>query len=235
LPRSSRADSSGDNSKIGKTAAVSPDRLIEMMMDPLEPAAITLIMDKTGISAGTVSYWKMKLPGFKKRYSDAMKIMKKKKPGAIIKKPHANTKTGWESDFEEAYAVTGRFNYSCDVAGIHRDTVQSRLNPESTTYDEAFATRFKDLEKNVDRSLIDVAHKRALESESDSMIKFLLATRMPETFGHKVTHQNVLSATIEYKVIEEKAAKFLEEVFGPVIEGEIIESASQPKRLPAAV
>lgn len=217
---------------VGKHAAISPDRLIEMMIDPSEPESAIQIIKKSGLSPATITLWKRKIPGFEKMYKQAMRKMKTKVEDA---KPRPRIrKTGWEQPFLDIYSKTGRFHQSCQDAGVHYKTVESRKDPEATTYSPDFHERFKEAERAIKTLLVDVAHKRAIEGESDGMIKFLLATHLPETYGTKVTNTNIIEAKIEFRVVEENARKFLEEVL-PELDGEFVDTTERPTLLLQAV
>jgi hypothetical protein len=201
---------------------VTPEQLLEKMKDPSEPDGIVELCKKIGLSSGTINYWARTKPGFKRQYTLAKKKMasKNKKPQKTVNLK--NRHTGWEEEFLEAYVLcNGRFGYACDVVGVGNGTVKDRLNPERNTFDPKFVEAFKEAQASVNRSLVDVAYKRAIEDESDTMIKFLLSTTMPEQFGSTTTHK--IEGKIEHSVVERKAQEFLAGIFGEEVEGEFEE------------
>lgn len=208
-----------------------------MMEDPSQPSTVAEILKSTGLSSATVANWQKKDREFKKKYILAKRKMASKnlpQPEEANKNPNIR-KTGWEDDFRKLYEATGRFTYSCEMVGVSPETVTKRLDPESSTYDPVFADEFALSEARLNRTLEDVAHERAIEEKSDVMIKFLLTSKVPR-YGKTVTHNNIINAKVEYKIIEEKAQKFLEAIFGEVLEGEIVDSiAVKPRSIPASV
>lgn len=200
---------------------VTREGLIEIMKDPNRPNTIRAILGDTGLSSGTLSLWIKKGDGFRAQYRMAMMAMKKKNKK---RRQPSKMHTGWEDEWIEAYELCGgRFGYTCEVTGVDRRTVNNRLDPSSPLYDKLFVKKYEEAEQAVNRSLVDVAHKRALKDESDTMIKFLLMTKLPDQYGKTTTHQ--FNAKIEYTVIEERARKFLQNVFSNDIEGEFYESS----------
>lgn len=215
----------------GKSAAISPEKLLELMLDPEEPNSVVQILKKVGLSPGTVTIWKQKIPGFKKAYTKALRGIRSK---SVEQEKGLARKTGWEDDFIEFYSKNGKYYDACDRAGVHHKTVSSRLEEDNKLFDPVFSEQFKEADAGVSRALVDVAHKRAIEDESDGMIKFLLATRLPDTYGQKITKTNIVKAEIEFTVVEERARKFLSEVLD-VVDAEFIESSEGQGLLPEAV
>lgn len=192
------------------------------MKNPEEPDSIVELCKKTGLSSGTINYWARNKPGFKGQYRMAKKIMakKNKRPAPVVN--IKNRRTGWEDEFLEAYVLcNGRRKYAAEVVGIGHSTVEDRMNPKKGTYDEVFTERFKEAHALVNRSLVDVAYKRAIEDESDTMIKFLLSTTMPDEFGKTTTLK--IDGKIEHSMVENRASEFLRGVFGEVIDAEYVE------------
>jgi hypothetical protein len=200
-----------------------------MMKDPKEPHRVVDILQKTGLSAGSIAYWRKKVPGFDKEYVAALKKMKTKRKDTPPEERHPNFKTGWEKDFLDAFVSTGRLAYSAALAGVDKDTVKNRIDEMSGTYDPEFAKLFKKAQSELGETLEDKAFERALEKESDTMLKHLLAVHLPEKHGKRDGPQTV---NIQFNVLEERGRKFLEEIFQPVIEAEIV-STAETKRIPA--
>lgn len=205
--------------------------LLLAMRDPAKPGVVKKLLEDVGITAATVTYWKKNIPGFRRKYAAAFKTMQRKH---LTKVELGLVKTGWEDTFLEVYPQTGRFNYSCQLAGVDPQTVKKRLDKDNSCYDPVFSEAFGLCDPYINQSLEDLAHKKAIEDESEGMIKFLLTTKMPEKYGKTVTH-SVMNAQVNFLLVEERAEKFLQEVFGPVIEAELVSATQEQKRIPESV
>jgi len=211
----------------GESAAITPEKLLELMKDPEQPKSVVQILKSTGLSAGTVSLWKKNIDGFDKEYKKALRSIKGKKSPAEKHKARA---IGWEETFLEVFGNTGRFFFACEEAGVHHKTVSSRIDRSSPMFDEGFCLAYAEADRKSDRKIEDVAHKRAIEDESDGMIKFLLATKMPDKYGQKITKTNIVRGEIEFRIVEERAQKFLSEVLDVI---DVV--AEEPRLLPEAI
>lgn len=207
-----------------------------MMEDPAEPKTLSALLKKTRISSGTIPLWKQNHDWFMVRYEEAKRAMNRKSTTYVPVKLPGNAKTGWEEDFLETYGATGRFHYACELASVHYTTVTSRMTEGSSTFDPNFLAKFKMTDQQVNSRIVDAAHKRAIEDQSDTMIKFLLSTKMPDQFGRTSTIGIKVSGTVEHRVLEDRAKKFLEGIYEVVDEKLPGNTDTQePRRLPEAV
>jgi hypothetical protein len=204
-----------------EVSKVRPEKFLELMKDPKEPHKIRDLIEKCGISSGSITYWRRNLPGFDKDYREALAEMKTKRSTWRPIERHANFKTGWEEIFLEYFTATGRQRYSATMAGVGLETVLRRVDPVSATYDPDFHEKYKKAQDGLGVTLEDKAFQRALEEESDVMLKTLLAAHLPDKYGKKI-EKTTNHYHLELNVLEERGRAFLESVFQPVIEAEIV-------------
>ena len=92
----------------------------------------------------------------------------------------------------DAYRLTGTKTEAAAAAGVAPKTLYQWIKTSSK-----FAAAIEEADQAVDDRLQVEALTRAIEGKSDTMLKVMLAARMPDRFGQRSEH--IIRGTIEHR------------------------------------
>lgn len=167
------------------------------------------------VSIGQSTYyaWAKSDPEFKRLSEIARQQGKAVRRQEALKQTSELVDDGWKRDVLNLYVdCKGVLGDACAKAGADLSLAVHTLDPESEHYDLLFAAEIERLDRVVNRTIEDEA-LRAMRNGDNTMTRWLLERRVPESYGKQAQRVEV-KQDVTFGFDDARAAELLARMFG---------------------